>query len=222
MKILAIIGSPHGMEGNTGRLLQEALAGVKHQSGEIEIVSLAEKIVGPCASCDTCHKTGTCTISDDFEMIKSKLLACDGFILASPNYISSVTAQMKALFDRCCSIIHCVSLEGKYGAVVETSGSGEDAEVIRYMERFINSVGAQSVGGIGSPMAGFRTFPNQETLFAKAQELGKELCRSVHEKKHFPEQDSFRNAFKARMQRLVEYRKDEWVYENNYWQSRNK
>ena len=129
---------------------------------------------------------------------------------------------MKALFDRCCGIIHCVSLEGKYGAVVETSGSGEDEEVIRYMERFINTVGAQSVGGIGSPLAGFRTFPDEETLFTKAQELGKELCRCVQERRHFPEQDAFRNAFKFRMQRLVEYRKNEWTFENEYWQARNK
>ena len=32
-----------------------------------------------------------------YESIKDKLFACDGFILASPNYIFSVSAQMKAL-----------------------------------------------------------------------------------------------------------------------------
>ena len=220
MKIIAVIGSPHGMEGNTGRLLEEVLKGVREQGGEIEIISLVEKIVGPCVSCDTCHKTGTCRIIDDFEMIKSKLHSGDGFILATPNYISSVTAQMKALFDRCCSILHCVSLEGKYGAIVETSGSGEDEQVIRYIERFINSVGAQSVGGIGSAMAGVRKFPNENTLFAKAQELGKELCRCIQDKRHFPEQDAFRNAFKSRMQKLVEYRKNEWTFENEYWKAK--
>jgi len=222
MKILAIIGSPHGMQGNTGRLLDEVLLGVQRGGGEIDLVSLAKAKVQPCESCDACHKTGTCPVKDDFEMIKAKLLACDAFILASPNYIFSVTAQMKALFDRCCSIIHCISLEGKYGAVVETSGSGEDEEIIRYMERFIRTVGAQSVGGIGSPMAGFRKFPDEEGLFAKAQGLGMELCRCVHEKLHFPEQDEFRNAFKSRMERLVEYRKNEWTYENEYWHARNK
>ena len=29
MKVLSIMGSPHGMKGNTGRLLEEVLAGVK-------------------------------------------------------------------------------------------------------------------------------------------------------------------------------------------------
>ncbi len=220
MKILAILGSPHGMQGNTGRLLKEVLAGVEQGGGELELVSFSQAKVSPCVSCDVCHKLGKCHLDDEFEAIKAKLLSCDGFILASPNYIHSVTAQMKALFDRCCSILHCVALEEKYGAVVETSGGGEDEEVIRYMERFINDIGAQSVGGIGSHMAGFRTFPNQESLFAGAQELGRELCRCIRDKRNFPEQDEYRNAFKARMKGLIEYRKAEWTYEYEYWQAR--
>src|ERR1019366_1302576 len=107
-----------------------------------------------------CHTTGICNIKDDYESIKEKLLACDGFILASPNYIWSVTAQMKALFDRCNGLIHCMALEGKYAAVVETSGGGEDDEVLAYMSHFANTLGADSVGGIGSPIAGIRTFPD--------------------------------------------------------------
>jgi multimeric flavodoxin WrbA len=220
MKILAILGSPHGMKGNTGRLLEEVLAGVQQGGGEVELVSLSELMILPCISCDICHKTGTCHLKDDFEEIKAKLLACDGFIFASPNYIHSVTAQIKALFDRCCGVIHCIGLEGKYGAVVETSGGGEDAEVIRYMEKVIGTVGAQTVGGIGSPMSGFRTFPAEESLFANARELGKKLCRSIQEKRHFPEQDAYLNDFKTRMQRLVEYRQKEWIYEYGFWQTR--
>jgi multimeric flavodoxin WrbA len=166
------------------------------------------------------HKTGTCHLKDDFEGIKAKLLACDGFIFASPNYITSVTGQLKCLFDRSATLLHCVALEGKYGAVVETSGGGDDDEVIRYVSHYINTLGAQCVGGIGSPMAGFRTLPKEGVLFAKAQELGKELCRSIQEKKHFPEQDAYLNAFKARMKGLVEYRQKEWTYEYEYWQAR--
>jgi multimeric flavodoxin WrbA len=219
MKILAIMGSPHDMKGNTGRLLDEVFSGVRQTGAEIELVSLSESKVLPCVSCDFCHKTGKCNIKDDFEDIKAKLHAGDGFIVASPNYIFSVTAQLKALFDRCCSIIHCCSLEGKYGAVVETSGGGEDEEVIKYIERFINSVGAQSVGGIGSSMVGFRTFPNEDVLFAKARELGKELCRCIREKQHFPKQTTFRNAIKARMKRVVEYRQNDWTFEYEFWQA---
>src|SRR6185369_1196076 len=104
--------------------------------------SLNNMKVLPCVACDVCHKTGVCNIKDDFESIKEKLLACDGFVLASPNYIFSVTAQMKALFDRCNGLIHCMALDGKCAAVVVTSGGGEDEEVLNYMERFANTLGA--------------------------------------------------------------------------------
>ena len=220
MNILAIMGSPHGMKGNTGRLLEEVLAGVQQAGGEVELISLAESKVLPCVSCYACHKTGACVIRDDFEEISAKLHACDGFIFASPNYIHSVTAQLKALFDRSACIIHCVALEGKYGAVVETSGGGEDADVIKYMVHVVNILGAQSVGGIGSPVAGCRTFPDEEKLFALARELGSELCRSIREKRHFSEQDAFLNAFRVRMKKLVAFQQKEWTYEYEYWQGK--
>jgi multimeric flavodoxin WrbA len=217
MKITVIIGSPRGMKGNTGRLLEEVMTGLS-KDAEIELIDLSKQKILPCNGCDHCHKTGTCPLKDDYETIKKSLLAGDGFILASPNYIFSVTAQLKALFDRSGNILHCLMLEGKYGAVVETSGGGEDDEVIRYMVRFINSTGAQSVGAIGSPMAGDRTFPEEEILFSKARELGSDLCRSIREQEHFPDQADYRNAFKARMKSLVAYRKESWTAEQSYWQ----
>jgi len=220
MKILAITGSPRGMRGNTGRLLEEVLVGVQEAGAETEILSLKTLDVQPCVACDACHKIGICNINDDYESIKDKLLESDGFILASPNYIFNVSAQMKALFDRCNGLIHCTALAGKYAAVVETSGGGEDAEVITYMERFVNTLGANSVGGIGSPMAGIRTFPDEENLYEKARNLGRELCRSVAEKRKYPVQDEFINGFRTRMTGLIDFMKEEWVFERKFLEKR--
>lgn len=221
MKILAIIGSPRGMAGNTGRLLEEFLAGAAAAGGEVEILSLSDLKLAPCVACDHCHKTGICPLDDDYEAVREKLLACDGFVLASPNYIFSVTAQMKTLFDRLNGLIHCLGLEGTYGAVVETSGGGEDQEVIGYMERVIGSLGAFSVGGVGSAMAGVRTFPNEDLLFEKARTLGGELCRCIREKQGFPDQEQTIQRFSRRMQGLVIYMQDHWPYEYRYWQQKN-
>jgi len=221
MKIVAIIASPRGMQGNTGRLLEEVLAGINEAGAETEILSLKSLDVQPCVACDVCHKTGLCNINDDYESIKEKLLACDGFVLASPNYIFSVTAQMKALFDRCNGLIHCMALDGKYAAVVETSGGGEDQEVLAYMERFVNTLGASSVGGVGSAMAGIRTFPDEENLFARARALGHELCHCIMEKRELPGQDDFRKGFSARMAGLVGFMQDHWAYEREFWANKN-
>jgi multimeric flavodoxin WrbA len=198
------------------------LAGVKLGGGEVEIVILSEakNAILPCVGCDVCHESGKCPLKDNFEELKAKLLGCDGFIFASPNYIHSVSAQMKALFDRCCGIIHCAGLEGKYGVAVETSGGGEDDEVLDYLKRVIGTFGAQAVGGIGSSAPPLGPFPRQEALFATARELGLELCRCIEQKRHFPEQDAYLKAFKIRMQGLVEYRRNEWPFEYDYWQAK--
>jgi len=217
MKIIAIIASPHGMQGNTGRLLKEVLSGVEESDAEIEILNLKSLNVQPCVGCDVCHKTGICPIKDDYESIKEKLLACDGYILASPNYIFNVTAQMKALFDRCNGLLRCQALEHKYSALVETSGGGGDDAVIKYMTHFVNCTGAWSVGGVGSLISGIRTFPDEGRLYNKARKLGRDLFQAIAEKQTFPEQTEAISAFGSRMSGLVEAMKDYWVFERDYW-----
>jgi hypothetical protein len=66
-------------------------------------------------------------------------------------------------------------------------------------------------------MAGERTFPQEEALFGRARALGGELCRSIREQRHFPDQAGYRQAFKARMQALVAYRREIWTAEHAYW-----
>lgn len=220
MKIVAIIASPRGMMGNTGRLLEEVLSGVQASGAETEIVSLKDLQVQPCVACDVCHRSGDCNITDDYGLIRDKLLACDGFIFASPNYIYSVTAQLKALFDRCNGLIHCMALEGKYAAIVETSGGGDDDRVVTYMAGVANALGAYSVGSVASPQAGVRTFPDEEALFQRARSLGSDLCSSIAGKRRFPEQDRFIAGFRLRMSGLVAFMQDDWTYERDYWQQK--
>lgn len=222
MKFLAINGSPHGERGNTAILMDKVLEGVKQAGGTVEIVYLSKIKVNPCLGCDHCHKTGNCPIPDDFEALKEKFLACDGFILASPNYIMSVSAQMKAFFDRCCGVIHCQAMDDKYGAVVETSGGGGDELVLDYMERIVGMLGAWSVGGVGSSLAGEHLFPEQEKLFAKATALGQDLYLSTLEKREFPEQEGAKLALGTYMRGLVDYMKEFWHYEYDYWQKLGK
>jgi multimeric flavodoxin WrbA len=53
---------------------------------------------------------------DEFESTKEKILQSDGVVLASPNYIFSVSAQMKAFMNRCCGLVQCMVFEGIYFA----------------------------------------------------------------------------------------------------------
>jgi len=134
MRIISVLASPHGLKGNTAVLLRHVLDGAKAEGAQTEIIVLKGDTVLPCRACDTCHKKGRCVQKDDFESMKETIMAADGLVLASPNYIFNVSAQLKAFMDRCCGAIHCMEFWGKYGASVVTSGGGEvpvDVDLVR-------------------------------------------------------------------------------------------
>jgi multimeric flavodoxin WrbA len=69
-----------------------------------ELISLSGKKIKPCTGCGTCRtdkSKGICAIKDDdVPRIYEALKEADGIIIGSPVYFLSVTAQLKALFDR--------------------------------------------------------------------------------------------------------------------------
>lgn len=90
MKIISVLGTHHGLSGNTAGLLKLVLKGAVDQGAENETIVLKGDSVLPCMGCDHCHRKGGCVQKDAFESIKQKISAADGLILASPNYIFRV------------------------------------------------------------------------------------------------------------------------------------
>jgi multimeric flavodoxin WrbA len=218
MKIVSLVGSPRGAKGNTAGLLNLVLYGAQSQGAETETIFLPGGTVLPCLACDACHKKGTCAQKDDFETIKQKIFESDGLVLASPNYIFSVSAQMKAFMDRCCGVIHCMAFEGKYGASVVTSGGGDEEPIADYMNHFMVTTGVTPVGSVWATMGATLGASFPEEIKDQAMDLGKELVRACKNKPAFPEVEKAQNEFKERMRLLMLYRKEEWPYEWEYWQ----
>lgn len=100
MKILGIMGSPRKMS-NTDLLLDEALKGAQSAGAEVEKLVVADLNIAPCAEYYGCSRDGQCVIKDDMQQVYVKLLEADGVILASPIFFYGLTAQAKALIDRC-------------------------------------------------------------------------------------------------------------------------
>ena len=100
LKVLALAGSPR-RGGNTGLLLEQALAGVASCGIAAEKLVLDELNIHPCRHCDGCVETGKCVIDDDMQLVHSKLRAADRLILASPIFFMGMPAQAKAAIDRC-------------------------------------------------------------------------------------------------------------------------
>lgn len=100
MKVLGIMGSPR-LEGNSDLLLDEALRGARSQQATVEKLVVDKLNITPCRECHGCLKDGNCVIKDDMVGVYPKLLDADGIIVASPIFFYGVSAQLKALIDRC-------------------------------------------------------------------------------------------------------------------------
>lgn len=131
-KVLGISGSPR-RNGNTELLLKELLNGAEASGLETELIILGELSISPCTSCDSCQKDGQCVINDDMQLMYGKLLEADYVVFASPVYFKGVSAQMKALIDRCQALwsrkyilkqkLVSPDRPGRKGYFISTSGS---------------------------------------------------------------------------------------------------
>jgi len=106
MKILGICGSPW-KGGNVDLLIREVIEGVKVKMQDAgckiqeKIVYLDDLKIKPCKSCEVVPEHEICSIDDDMDKLYPLILTCDLFVLGSPVYFDSVSAQMKLFVDRC-------------------------------------------------------------------------------------------------------------------------
>ncbi|MCX7793594.1 MAG: flavodoxin family protein [Thermodesulfovibrionales bacterium] len=100
MKIVAFNGSPR-VEGNTDILIKECLRPVKEAGHEIILFNLNLMNIKPCQDCGGCETSGRCIINDDMAEIYDAIREGHRFILASPVFFFSLSAQAKVMIDRC-------------------------------------------------------------------------------------------------------------------------
>ncbi|MBI4687528.1 MAG: flavodoxin family protein [Nitrospirae bacterium] len=100
MKITAFLGSPR-KNGNTELLLKEAIRGIEDEGQSVEVFNLNSMKFLPCQNCGGCDETGKCVINDEMQAIYEAIKTSDRIILASPVFFSGLSAQAKAMIDRC-------------------------------------------------------------------------------------------------------------------------
>jgi multimeric flavodoxin WrbA len=100
MKIIAFQGSPRP-GGNTDILLGEALSEIKNAGHETVLFNLNALSISPCQDCGGCETTGLCVIADDMQVIYKAIRGADRIIVASPVFFFGLSAQTKAMIDRC-------------------------------------------------------------------------------------------------------------------------
>jgi multimeric flavodoxin WrbA len=143
------------------------------------------------------------------------MLNADGIVLGSPVYMHSVTAQLKTVIDRMADAIHCQLLSGKYGCAVTTSGGSGDADVLGYMNHFLNELGVVTVGEVGVALD--RNPAALDAAINKAFKLGTTLAEAIQTKRKYPAQEKEIAERRAFFTQLIEAHKEDWVHQYEYW-----
>jgi multimeric flavodoxin WrbA len=185
LKVLGIMGSPR-IKGNTDLLLDEALKGAQSQQAEVEKIVVDKLKISPCREYYGCLRDGNCVIRDDMDDIYPKLLSADAIIVASPIFFYALSAQLKALIDRCQSLwqrkyvlkkLDTPLRKGAFIAVGATRGKNlfEGSKLtVKYFFKAINVEYADELLIRGVDKRGEIT--EHPTALADAFELGKRLA----------------------------------------------
>jgi multimeric flavodoxin WrbA len=103
MNVVAFNGSARS-DGNTAILLKTVLAELQREGIRTELIQLAHEHLQGCGACYRCfkEKDSRCSIdSDPVNDYIAKMAAADGILLGSPVYFADITANTKALIERC-------------------------------------------------------------------------------------------------------------------------
>lgn len=103
MRVVAFNGSSR-KDGNTAILLKLVLNELKKEGVETELVQLAGETLSGCIACYKCaeNRDQKCAVvKDRLNEYIAMMKEAQGILLGSPTYIADMTANMKALIERC-------------------------------------------------------------------------------------------------------------------------
>ncbi|MGW8303397.1 MAG: NAD(P)H-dependent oxidoreductase [Desulfobacterales bacterium] len=187
--IVAVNGSPHAGVGNTSMMIEMLRDPLSQKGFNLEIINLCENEINYCYGCGFCMEKGKCWIDDDHRSIAQRLLAADGIIFASPVYIFSVTAQMKAFLDRSLAYAHKPRSSWKPGMSVCVSAGFGETGVGDYLADMLRFYGGFAVGTLTALSVAPGEFMGMESVTARAQDLAHDLARAIKEKRRYPATD---------------------------------
>jgi multimeric flavodoxin WrbA len=101
--IVGICGSPRQQA--TEHVLKEALRMLEKQGFETRFFTVRGKRIEFCTHCDYCLKQKECVFKDDMQEVYALLKDARGIIIATPVYNGGISAQTKAIMDRCRAVV---------------------------------------------------------------------------------------------------------------------
>jgi multimeric flavodoxin WrbA len=183
-KVLVLLGSPR-KKGNSAILAGMIAKGARSAGATVETVFLHGLDIRPCTGCLKCQRPGArgCVIKDDMQSLYKAMHEAHAWVIASPVYWFTMSAQVKAWMDRSLAFTTYAkdAFTGKQIAVAMSYG-GDDpfdsgcVNALRTFQDAFSYVGSELVGMVyGSAMEAGEIRAN-ETLMQSAEALGKRLA----------------------------------------------
>ncbi len=164
--ILGICGSPRKQA--TDYVLRESLSMLENGGFKTEFFSVRGKNIRPCQHCDYCLKNKECVLKDDMYELYPLLRDAKGIIMATPVYNGGVSAQIKAVMDRCRALgaADYDFFRYKIGMAIAVGGDrlgGQELAIQQIMTFYILTGAIPISGGsFGANLGG--TFWSKDTL----------------------------------------------------------
>jgi len=182
-KVLVILGSPR-RKGNSATLASRVARGAKSAGAEVETIFLQSLKINPCNGCNACQERAAkgCAIKDDMQKIYPKLIEADAWVIASPVYWFTMSAQTKIFMDRCLALPAYAKnpFAGKRIAIAMSYGDADPVKsgcvnALRTFQDAFRYTRSKIVGMVyGTAVEPGEIQKNRE-LMREAEELGRRL-----------------------------------------------
>lgn len=181
-KIAVVLGSPR--KGNSETIAMKIAETAKQNGNDIEVFRLNDlKNAKGCQACMGCKKAGQgCIRKDGLTPVLEAIKACDGIILATPDYFGQPTGQYRTFEDRMYGFVggdfSCCLKPGIKFVPIVTSGSGAGSEdIMNNIKRVMTGYfKMECIGEINYAEAvGKGPAKDNAEVMAKAEELAKKF-----------------------------------------------
>jgi multimeric flavodoxin WrbA len=129
--VIGISGSPR-KGANTDAVVQEVLKGANDAGARTRFIRVADLDIAPCGACYACAENAVCVKNDDMQALYRELKKADAWVIGTPVYWFTMSAQLKTPLDRLFAFAHdpdANPFKGKRAAVVTLSGDPDAREM---------------------------------------------------------------------------------------------
>ncbi len=176
-KVLILSGSPR-RHGNSDTLCDQFMKGAQEAGNDVKKYFIQDLHINYCFACYYCqeHK-GECCQRDYMNELLPELLSADVLVFSSPVYMYSISAQLKAVFDRMVAIYEILCDKELY--YIMTAAEDEQTTMdtaLACMRGMADCIpGSKEMGYICAKGVYEKGEVNDTSYMAEAYELGKKI-----------------------------------------------